>query len=71
MKTYWGMRVKLLALLTSALHGGEWSASLSGRFAPGAAVPIGQEAGWAPDPVWTRWRGENITPLPLTGIEPR
>jgi hypothetical protein len=21
-------------------------------------VPIGQEAGWAPDPVWTMWRGE-------------
>jgi hypothetical protein len=22
------------------------------------AVPIGQEAGWAPEPVWTLWRGE-------------
>jgi len=19
-------------------------------------IPIGQEAGWAPEPVWTRWR---------------
>jgi hypothetical protein len=22
-------------------------------------VPIGQEAGWAPEPVWTMWRREN------------
>jgi hypothetical protein len=35
----------------------EWSASLSGRaLAPGKGppVPIVQEAGWAPEPVWTR-----------------
>jgi hypothetical protein len=23
-------------------------------------VPIGQEAGWAPEPVWTRWRREKF-----------
>jgi hypothetical protein len=36
---------------TSALDGGEWSASLPGRaLAPGKGppVPIVQEAGWAP-----------------------
>jgi hypothetical protein len=33
--------------LTSALAGGEWSVS-----------PIGQEAGCAPEPVWTTWRRE-------------
>jgi hypothetical protein len=42
---------------TSALDGGEWSASLPGRALPpgkGPPVPIGQEAGWAPEPVWTQ-----------------
>jgi len=34
-------------------------------------VPIGQESGWAPEPVWTRWRRENITSLSLPGIESR
>jgi hypothetical protein len=43
--------------LTSALDGGEWSASRRGRALPpgkGPPVPIGQEAGWAPEPVWTQ-----------------
>jgi hypothetical protein len=26
-------------------------------------VPIGQEAGWAPEPVWTRWWREKF-PVP-------
>jgi hypothetical protein len=42
---------------TSALEGGEWSASRPGRaLAPGKGtpVPIVQEAGWAPEPVWTQ-----------------
>jgi hypothetical protein len=41
----------------SALDGGEWSALLPGRaFSPGKGppVPIGQETGWAPEPVWTQ-----------------
>jgi hypothetical protein len=39
------------------------------RFTPGerTPVPIGQEAGWAPEPVWTQRK--NV--LPLSGIEPR
>jgi hypothetical protein len=43
--------------LTSALDGGEWSASRPGRASPpgkGPPVPIGQETGWAPEPVWTQ-----------------
>jgi hypothetical protein len=42
---------------TSALDGGEWSVSRPGRALPpekGPAVPIVQEAGWAPEPVWTQ-----------------
>jgi hypothetical protein len=47
---------------TSALGGGEWSASLPGRaLAPGKRPPVSivQEAGWAPDPVWTQRIEEN------------
>jgi hypothetical protein len=42
---------------TSALDGGEWSASRPGRAllpGKGPPVPIVQEAGWAPEPVWTQ-----------------
>jgi hypothetical protein len=42
---------------TSALDGGEWSASRPGRaLAPGKGppLPIVQEAGWTPEPVWTQ-----------------
>jgi hypothetical protein len=47
-------RYSSYSFLTSALDGGEWSASLPGRvFAPGEGlpVPVEQEAGWAPQPV--------------------
>jgi hypothetical protein len=43
--------------LTSALDGGELSASRPGRALPpgkGPPVPIEQEAGWTPEPVWTQ-----------------
>jgi hypothetical protein len=45
------------SFLTSELDGGEWSASCSCRtLDPGRGhpVPIGQEAGRAPEPVWTQ-----------------
>jgi hypothetical protein len=35
----------------------------------GPPVPVVQEAGWAPEPVWTQRIEKN--PLPLPGIEPR
>jgi hypothetical protein len=44
------------SFLTSALEGGEWSASRPGPpLPPGKEppVPTVQEAGWAPEPVWT------------------
>jgi hypothetical protein len=52
---------------TSALDGGEWSASRPGRaLTPekGPPLRIGQETGWAPEPVWTQGL------LPLPGTEP-
>jgi hypothetical protein len=39
------------------LDGGEWSATRPGRALPpgkGPPVHIVQEAGWAPEPVWTQ-----------------
>jgi hypothetical protein len=48
---------------TSALDGGEWSASRHSRALPpgeGPPVPIVQEAGWAPEPVWTQRLEENL-----------
>jgi hypothetical protein len=48
---------------TSALDGGEWSASRPGRAllpGKGLPVPIGQEAGWSPEPVWTQATGKSI-----------
>jgi hypothetical protein len=50
--------------MSSALDGGGWSTSRPGRLYPREIpVPIVQEAGWAPGPVWTG--AENLT---LTGI---
>jgi hypothetical protein len=50
-------RYSSYSLLTSALEGGEWSASRPGRALPPRKeppVPIVQEAGRAPEPVWTQ-----------------
>jgi hypothetical protein len=56
--------------LTSALDGGEWSASRPGRALPSGKeppVPIGQEAGWAPEPAWTQ-RLEEKSSAPVGDI---
>jgi len=70
MKTYGGVEVSLRAFLTSAVDGGQWSASRTGRFTYGKEppVPIAQEAGWGPEPVWTGGREKESLPLPK--IEP-
>jgi hypothetical protein len=50
-------RYSSYSFLTSALEEGEWSASRPGRTLPAGKeppVPIVQEAGWAPEPVWTQ-----------------
>jgi hypothetical protein len=39
--------------LTSVLDGSGWSTPRPGRFTPGKdPVPIVEETGWAPGPVW-------------------
>ena len=51
--------------MTTALEGGEGSASRPGRSTPWKdPVPIVQEAVWVPGPVWTG--AENLAP---TGIQ--
>jgi hypothetical protein len=53
--------------LTSGLDRGGWSTPCPGRFTPGKdPVPIVQEDGWAPGPVWTG--AENLVP---TGFDLR
>jgi hypothetical protein len=50
-------RYSSYSFLTSALEGGEWSASRPGRALPPGKqppVPTVQEAGWVPEPVWTQ-----------------
>jgi hypothetical protein len=55
MKMCGGVEVMLHAFLTSALDRSEISPSCSGCVVPGKSLPVrtGQEAGWAPEPVWT------------------
>jgi len=50
-------RYSSYSFLTSALDGGEWSASRPGLAlvqGKGPPVPIVQEAGWVPEPIWTQ-----------------
>jgi hypothetical protein len=54
---YTPWRYSSYSFLTSALDESEWSVSHPGRALPRGkdpAVPIVQEAGWAPEPVWTQ-----------------
>jgi hypothetical protein len=59
-RMYWGVEVYLHEFLTSALDGGEWSGSPSGRFTLGVKVPCNHWVGcWlclrvAPDAVAKR-----------------
>jgi hypothetical protein len=57
MEAQGGEDVYLLLIHGLGTRWGGWSASRSGRaLTPGKGppVPIGQEAGWAPEPVWTQ-----------------
>jgi hypothetical protein len=59
MKAYGRVDVQIHIFFTSALVGGEWSASRPGTFTPGKEPPgpIGKEVGWIAEPVWT-WSRE-------------
>jgi hypothetical protein len=57
-----GVEVQLYSISNSALGGGGWSATFPSRFTPRKdPVPIVQEAGWAPGPVWTG--AKNLDPI--------
>jgi hypothetical protein len=71
MMKYGGVNVQSHIFLTSALAGGEWSSSRSGRFTPGGKA---QDTHWIGDwvysePVWT-WRSENSCPHRDTYSDP-
>jgi hypothetical protein len=73
MEALGGEEVYLLLIRDLGTRWGEWSASHPGRALPpgkGPPVPIVQETGWAPEPVWTQ-RLEEKSSLPSPGIEPR
>jgi hypothetical protein len=64
MKTYGGMAVQIHAFLTSALAGGEWSASRPGRFTPGTY--------WVGGWMGSRTDMDNVERrkiLPIAGLE--
>ena len=70
MKSVWSIKSKVTLLQARcgpegtrpiALEAGGRSAARPGRFTPGKdAVPIVQEPGWSPGPVWTG--AENLVP---------
>jgi hypothetical protein len=59
MKAYVGVDVYIYIFLTSALAGGEWSASSPYRFTPGERA---HGAHWAGEPVLMTWRSKNSCP---------
>jgi hypothetical protein len=63
-----GAEVLLYSFSTSALGGGGFSARRPGRFTAGKdSVPIVQEAGWAPGPVWTC--AKNLAPTGIRSLD--
>jgi hypothetical protein len=62
MEALGGEEVWLLLIHDLGTRWGEWSASRPGRALPRGKdppVPIVQEAGWAPESVWTQTLQEN------------
>jgi hypothetical protein len=49
--------------MTLALDRVEWLASRLGRYTPqGKSAWYPSEAGWAPEPIWSKWRRGNFAP---------
>ena len=65
MKTYKGVEVQFPSFLTSALNGGEWSASRPGRltYEQQLTVPAAYEVVWASGSVWTSWKKQHTFSL--------
>jgi hypothetical protein len=72
MKAHVVVDVEIHVFLTSALVGGERSASHPGRFNPQEEPPvsIGEENGWTPEPAWMTWRGEKSFPYCDSNSDP-
>jgi hypothetical protein len=64
MKAYDAVEVEFHSFLTSALFGGEWLASHTGRYI--LSEPTEYDALWVLDSFWTF--GEEKNSLPLSGI---
>jgi len=58
-KTYQGEKLKPHTFFNWSSDGDEWSDSRSGRFTAHGKSPLDRR----PEPVWTRWRAGNLTPL--------
>jgi hypothetical protein len=71
MKAYGGVDVYIHILLTSALDGGEWSVSRSGRFTPGEKAPATHWIGGWVDPRADLDDVEKRKFLTLPGLELR
>jgi hypothetical protein len=62
----WDSGIITPPFFTGTLEGSDWSDSRTGRFNPGEGVPvpIGYEAGWDLEPVWTLWRRDKYLASP-------
>lgn len=71
MKVCGGLKGQLHLVLTSALYGGEWSATAESALPlrKEQLVCVKYESGWAPELVWMFWKDINILVLP--GINPQ
>jgi hypothetical protein len=71
MKAYGGVGVQIHVSLTSALVGGEWSASRPGRFAPGRFPGTHSIGGWVgPRTGMDDVEKRKILPLPGLAFRP-